>query len=123
MREIDELYAILIDGGRRHMTPDAKISVSLAREGLEGFLRESERSPAIGELALGGNGEFPFLGASVAVPQLERTVSHVVLTTDLSGLRKDLDQFPAREDFQLEFAATAASETILRSKGKDSRVG
>jgi len=123
MREVDELYAILIGGGRRNMTPGAKISVAQAREGLEDFIRELKRSPEIGELIMSGNGEFPFLGESVEVPRFERTVSHVVLTTDLSELREDLEQFPAKKEFQLEFAGTAASETILRSNGKDSRAG
>jgi hypothetical protein len=123
LKEIDELYAILIGEGRKSMTPDAKVSVSIMREGLTKYLRDSKLQPKIGELRLSGDGEFPFLGTSIKVPQLEQRVSHVTLITDLSEIRKELRRFPRKKDFHLEWAATPLSETILRSKGKNSPIG
>ena len=97
------------------MTPDARMSVSMMREGLKDFLGGSKRQPKIAELKMSGDGEFSFLGTSINVPQLEQRVFHVALTADLSELRTDVRRFPGKREFQLEWAATPLSETFLRS--------
>jgi Domain of unknown function (DUF4365) len=119
LREIDELYAILLGPGQASVSPDAKLSVSMLRDGVEDFLRESKRRPKTGEFKLAGDGEFPFLGGLVKVLELEQVVSHVRMVTDLPKLRKALIKFPRKQEFRLDFAATSASKTVVRSKQHD----
>ena len=114
--EVEMLYDMLIGEGFRRKTTSASVRVTVMRGGLRKFLDAIKNSSSLGTLNLDGDGTFPFLGESVVVDSLEREVTNVRLSTSWKSLRSQMERSPRKREFDMNWKATEATETILRKR-------